>query len=436
MVASDTMLFNNSHSLTNEGNQDASLPDQTSARQLGIDLDSDKIDDSKKQIELYASEENVPTGILGIEDKNNCEISKVTPQNDKEGTQVHDMVSNQTDFKQTELHEYLARSDPSILIDTASLKTDSSNDQLEITDYVTDYSITHEASDMTIPTVVDECSQEPTQKISQLSDASVVSHTFETAECIHVPKEVQLEDQVQGQVQVRLPFITQNGLVQPNTDQSQDLTILNGSTEQTHSCSDSTAAVETIDQETISIARKSEEDDVISDYEKGQTINKRANQSCEINDDPFNSVPIEQKKNINHIAARSSSETKRTKKGYIDIKITAEPPVKSIPLTDREAKEDMFRSRIAQKQEQLARIQTEYDSYLEKLKCKDPQQTIKNHIQLLKSYNEIRDIGLGLIGMNMEAEQNIGEAWLGWIADTKGVQLKEALDEYGMSLDD
>ena len=47
--------------------------------------------------------------------------------------------------------------------------------------------------------------------------------------------------------------------------------------------------------------------------------------------------------------------------------------------------------------------------------------TVKNHIRLLHEYNEIRDIGTGLMGI---------------IADNRGVQLKEVYPDFGVDVDD
>ncbi|KAK9390267.1 Swi5-domain-containing protein [Lipomyces mesembrius] len=99
------------------------------------------------------------------------------------------------------------------------------------------------------------------------------------------------------------------------------------------------------------------------------------------------------------------------------------PPTKS-PLdfiTAKETKEASIKARIQEKQARLADLQKEYDDYIKKLKSSDPAQTIKRHIKLLKEYNEIRDVGLGLIGM---------------IADTRGVRVADVMPEYGVSVGD
>lgn len=49
------------------------------------------------------------------------------------------------------------------------------------------------------------------------------------------------------------------------------------------------------------------------------------------------------------------------------------------------------------------------------------EETVKKHITLLHDYNDIRDVGQGLIGM---------------IADNRGVRIGELYDEFGVDLKD
>ena len=49
---------------------------------------------------------------------------------------------------------------------------------------------------------------------------------------------------------------------------------------------------------------------------------------------------------------------------------------------------------------------------------KNAAETVKTHIRLLHQYNEIRDIGSGLLGM---------------IADNRGVRVGEVFEEYGVA---
>uniref|UniRef100_A0A093XGP7 DNA repair protein SWI5 like n=1 Tax=Talaromyces marneffei PM1 TaxID=1077442 RepID=A0A093XGP7_TALMA len=50
-----------------------------------------------------------------------------------------------------------------------------------------------------------------------------------------------------------------------------------------------------------------------------------------------------------------------------------------------------------------------------------PSQTVRDHIRLLHDYNEIRDIGQGLLGL---------------IAEKRGVRYKDVLEEFGVDADD
>ncbi len=51
------------------------------------------------------------------------------------------------------------------------------------------------------------------------------------------------------------------------------------------------------------------------------------------------------------------------------------------------------------------------------LRNKDTQATVKAHIKLLHDYNEIRDVGQGLMGI---------------IADTKGVRVRDVYQDFGV----
>ncbi|KAK9381855.1 DNA repair protein [Kockiozyma suomiensis] len=67
------------------------------------------------------------------------------------------------------------------------------------------------------------------------------------------------------------------------------------------------------------------------------------------------------------------------------------------------------------------KLESECEEASKQLKNPNAGQTVKRHIDLLKGYNAIRDIGLGLLGM---------------IADTKGLRVAEVMKEYGVDLKD
>lgn len=71
-----------------------------------------------------------------------------------------------------------------------------------------------------------------------------------------------------------------------------------------------------------------------------------------------------------------------------------------------------------QAEAQLTALRAQHDRLLSQLQDgENAQQTVKKHIRLLHAYNEIRDVGLGLMGL---------------IADRKGQRLAEVLREFGV----
>lgn len=62
-------------------------------------------------------------------------------------------------------------------------------------------------------------------------------------------------------------------------------------------------------------------------------------------------------------------------------------------------------------------LTTELCTSRSKLRHPDASATVQRHITLLHRYNEIKDIGLGLMGL---------------IADQRGVRLKEVMREWGV----
>ncbi|KAK6521684.1 hypothetical protein TWF506_001891 [Arthrobotrys conoides] len=100
------------------------------------------------------------------------------------------------------------------------------------------------------------------------------------------------------------------------------------------------------------------------------------------------------------------------------------PPAPSTEDTRLSAKEIKYRdsliTQISALESQLESLNSQVSSTAEKLE-NPPKATIKQHIKLLHDFNEIRDVGLHLIGM---------------IADERGVGLKEVLGEFGVTAKD
>ncbi|KAK6350605.1 hypothetical protein TWF718_003794 [Orbilia javanica] len=94
------------------------------------------------------------------------------------------------------------------------------------------------------------------------------------------------------------------------------------------------------------------------------------------------------------------------------------PPTEDQKLTAKEIKQrDSLLDQISALESQLANLNSQVSSTTEKLE-NPPKATIQQHIKLLHDFNEVRDIGLHLIGM---------------IADERGVGLKEVLGEFGVT---
>ncbi|KAK7207498.1 Swi5-domain-containing protein [Myxozyma melibiosi] len=145
--------------------------------------------------------------------------------------------------------------------------------------------------------------------------------------------------------------------------------------------------------------------------------------------DPFNSLPVMGAKAARK-AEEDGAEISETKKVKLTEKedevITTETPVGLNAII--EAKEDAIRQRIIRKTELRKQLETQCAEESAKLKNPDAAQTIKRHIELLKGYNTIRDIGVGLLGM--------ARALLNVIADTRGVRVAEVMQEFGLDVKD
>ncbi|PLB51833.1 hypothetical protein P170DRAFT_471758 [Aspergillus steynii IBT 23096] len=76
-----------------------------------------------------------------------------------------------------------------------------------------------------------------------------------------------------------------------------------------------------------------------------------------------------------------------------------------------------LRASIADLESQTAQVEAQIAGIKAKLKS-DPSTTVQRHIRLLHEYNEIKDIGQGLMGL---------------IADARGVRQIEVQREYGVA---
>jgi len=87
----------------------------------------------------------------------------------------------------------------------------------------------------------------------------------------------------------------------------------------------------------------------------------------------------------------------------------------------RDRKLDSLLASNASLEEQLRQVETENAELLSKLSNPNSDVTVKKHIKLLHDYNEIRDVGLGLIGL---------------IAENRHCSVQEVMAEFGLNPND
>ncbi|KAL8796048.1 MAG: hypothetical protein Q9195_001624 [Heterodermia aff. obscurata] len=80
-----------------------------------------------------------------------------------------------------------------------------------------------------------------------------------------------------------------------------------------------------------------------------------------------------------------------------------------------------LKARIATLESQIEETRLKKKETAEKLNNPDAQATVSKHIKLLHQYNEIRDIGQGLMGL---------------IADQRGVRIVDVYEEFGVAQGD
>ncbi|KAM0317352.1 hypothetical protein ACHAO8_002450 [Botrytis cinerea] len=87
--------------------------------------------------------------------------------------------------------------------------------------------------------------------------------------------------------------------------------------------------------------------------------------------------------------------------------------IKAMKLTSIQARNANLKAEIAQKRQKIQEITEGLE--------KPAKQTVKRHIKLLHDYNDIKDVGQGLLGM---------------IADNRGVRVGELYEEFGVGIAD
>ncbi|KAL2002601.1 hypothetical protein VTN02DRAFT_6411 [Thermoascus thermophilus] len=100
-----------------------------------------------------------------------------------------------------------------------------------------------------------------------------------------------------------------------------------------------------------------------------------------------------------------------------------EPPPNLSPaqLAQRQRKIDALRASISDLESQIAQTESQLAETISKLKSDDPAKTVQRHIRLLHAYNEIKDVGQGLMGL---------------IADARGVRQVDVQSEFGVGTND
>ncbi|MCJ1285190.1 hypothetical protein MMC26_004528 [Xylographa opegraphella] len=95
----------------------------------------------------------------------------------------------------------------------------------------------------------------------------------------------------------------------------------------------------------------------------------------------------------------------------------APPP--TTPEATKEAKKiASLQAKISALSAQIAATQAQIEAIKPQLKSPSPETTVKQHIALLHTYNEIRDVGQGLLGM---------------VAENRGVRIRDVYGEFGVA---
>ncbi|MCJ1353540.1 MAG: hypothetical protein MMC33_003526 [Icmadophila ericetorum] len=81
----------------------------------------------------------------------------------------------------------------------------------------------------------------------------------------------------------------------------------------------------------------------------------------------------------------------------------------------------ILHSKISTLTKQIAETQAQISKIVPQLKNPNPAKTVKQHIHLLHAYNDIRDVGMGLLGI---------------VAENRGVRIRDVYEDFGVSGDD
>ncbi|MCJ1378728.1 hypothetical protein MMC17_001827 [Xylographa soralifera] len=99
--------------------------------------------------------------------------------------------------------------------------------------------------------------------------------------------------------------------------------------------------------------------------------------------------------------------------------ISPQAPPSTTPEAVKEAKKiASLHAKISALSAQIAATQAQIDAIKPQLKSPSPETTVKQHIALLHTYNEIRDVGQGLLGM---------------VAENRGVRIRDVYGEFGVA---
>ncbi|KAH0538753.1 hypothetical protein FGG08_004707 [Glutinoglossum americanum] len=102
---------------------------------------------------------------------------------------------------------------------------------------------------------------------------------------------------------------------------------------------------------------------------------------------------------------------------------TTEPSTPKTPAPDAKTlkRKLSLEAKLANLRAQIQELKARRDELRPQLRNPDAAMTVKRHIRLLHDYNEIRDIGTGLMGM---------------AADSRGVRVRDVYAEFGVEVND